>query len=297
MHRKSSFKVSEKGEEIFTSTGVGLNFILQGGMINYKAGTIRSYKNCSSNRAIKEYVEENCGPNALVTLERMSDSVIPNLYFDDMVDYGPVWEGDRAFENLLDTISAIAKSSSIDFDIVFDQGLKRLKFYTYTLGIGSRRTNEGIDSSTGRNSFGQYPVVFALELGNVASLEYDIDRLSEGNVVSVLGDGDVSTRHVESRESPNKLDSPYNRREVSRPQSGFTNEMQVYGDEVLKEVQYKEIMSIVPLLQPSTMYHKHFFIGDWITIRHRGVTKHKRIMSVKNTVGPNEKIGLTFLEI
>jgi len=295
-HRDPSFNMDSDGQAIFTSTGVGLIYILQGGIINYHEGTIRSYKECSSNRAMQEYVEENCTEMATVSNERLADSVIPGFMIDEKSDYGPVWEGDRAFQNLLDVIKDISSFSSIDFDVLKDDTLGKIVFRTYPLGIGSDRTNRGLQSSTGLNQAGNSPVVFARELGNVSVISYKKSSSSEVNIVSVLGEGDGATRHVEVRESDRRNDSPFNRREVSRPYTGFTYEMQVFGDEILNDGRAKEIISITPILLPTSMYGLHYFVGDWITVRFRGVDYHKRIVSVKNTVGTSDSLAISFEE-
>ena len=295
-HRKPAFSIENTGEQKFISSGVGLNFLLQGATVNYPAATIRSYKWCSSNRAILEYVYENCGPIATVADERFSEAVLPNFEVSDIIDYGEVWEGDRAFENLFDVLTDLAKYSGIDFNIRYVEEDSVMRFETFVDGFGLNRTDVGLDSTTGLNSFGQSPLIFSVERGNVASLSYDYNRLSEGNMISVLGDGDGATRHIETREFPSRYDSPYNRREISRPYNGFINEMQVFGDEALNESRAKETVSIEPLLQPSCMYGKHYFLGDWIAVVFRGRKLYRKIISIKNQVGPAEKIQIGFLE-
>lgn len=294
--RGRKFSVSSNGQYIFSVTGVGLEYLLQGAMINYHAATIRSYKLCSANRAILEYVHENCGEFALKQYERFSDAVIPNLIIDDVVDFGPEWEGDRAFENLLDTILDIAKFSSIDFRIYFDEKLNSLRFSTFISGYGKNRTTVGISNQTGRNSYNEFPVVFSIEHGNISELTYDFDRTNEGNIISVLGESELSTRHVQTVEKDSRYDSPYNRRELSRSQTGFENEMKVFGEETLNSVKSKHVISIVPISQPACLYGKHYGLGDWISVSFRDSIYHRRITSISNSVQLTDNISVELTE-
>src|SRR3972149_3761233 len=292
-HRKGVYSVDSGGDQIFVSSGMSLEEILKGAIINFPEATIRSYKFCSSNRAILEYVRENCGDLATVAEERYSNGVVPNFEIDPVTEYGPTWEGDRAFENLLDVLVERSKFSGIDFSVEFDEASSKLKFHTYTGGLGKNRTYTDVNPLTGNNSYGEFPFTFSLEKGTISSISYEDDHSSEANVVSVLGDGDASTRHVQVRESPNKDLSPYNRREVSRPQGGFENEMQVFGDGILEELKYKQNITIKPLMSPSSMYHSNFGLGDWISIYFKSQIFNRRIVSVTNSVDSYENISLT----
>jgi hypothetical protein len=122
-----------------------------------------------------------------------------------------------------------------------------------------------------------------MELGNVKSIKRTYDRGSEANVVSVLGEGDGATRKIQVRSLPSKLDSPWNRREVSRPKSGYESEMQIFGDGVLADMSAKDTIEFVPLSQPSTLYGRNFFYGDKITVKLRDVDYHKRVVQVSNS--------------
>jgi hypothetical protein len=283
-HRGFKYDVSEQGEQTVECYGVSLNDLLSRTIINYPAGTIRSYKNIAAETAMKEYVEENCGPSATIANGREIDGVLPDFSVEADTAAGATWEGDRAFENLMDTLKSIAEYSDIDFAVNWDDVALTFSFQTYVDQLGLDRTNIGLDPGTGLNAAGNAPVVFSLGLGNIKSLSYEYNRVAESNVVSVLGDGDGATRTIKVRTKATKNDSPWNRREVSRPQGGFDNEMEVAGDEALGELSGKEIVGFAPLLQASTMYGKHFFLGDRITTNIRGVDYNKRIISSTDNI-------------
>ena len=298
LHRFVTEKVEPSGNSVFVSRGVGLNDFLARTIINYPEATTRSYKESKAETAMKEYVIENCGKLATLDWNREYDGVLKD--FDVEVDEGNGmdWEGDRAFDNLLEVLKDIARVSQIDFNVEFDDSEERFVFRTFVGQYGKDRTTVGLSSSTGLNGAGNAPVTFSLSLGNMSSVNRELDRLSESNVVSVLGEGDGATREVQVRSTSAVNDSPWNRREVSRPKSGFESEMQMYGDEVLEELSAKDIVNFTPLMQPFCLYGVHFFLGDKVTVEFRSKTFHRRLFSVSNTVKDmKENISITFSDL
>lgn len=312
LHRKTEREMDDGGVKTFVSIGVDPNDLLRRKVIAYKAGTIRADKDAPSETVIKEFVEENLGPTA-------DDTVVGRLYQggfpffsveEDGAGYGILredesenWSGSRAYENILDVIMDISVFSGIDFCIKEEGG--SYIFRTYDDQMGSDRTDIGL-TDYGVNQDGNAPVVFNVSLGNVQETEYVLDRLSEVNVVIVLGEGELSTRDtltVSDQESI--LDSPWNILEVSRPVGDFdpdfaTYSMTVYGEEVLEENQMEETFSVIPLQQPSTLYGKHYFLGDRIVVQQGDIKRYKKITAVKITVDAKdgrEDIEIEFSDI
>ena len=219
--RKTNLSVSNQGEYNFEISGVGLNHFLERTIINYPAATIKSYKLDASETAMKEYAEENCGVSAItdVGFERDSYGVLPNFVVDPSTGAGIEWEGDRAYANLLEVLKDIANYSSIDFEVVWDRQAKLFRFKTYPNGYGSDRTVIGLNRETGLNASGNIPVIFSLDRGNIQEIEHVVDRLSETNVVTVLGEGDGATRNIKVRSKITQYDSLWNRCESSRSKS------------------------------------------------------------------------------
>jgi hypothetical protein len=298
LFRSKNEVVNADGSKVFVASGLGLLDFLSRTIINYPAGTIKSYKNIAAETAIKEYVEENCGPTAItdVGYERLRSGVLPSFSVEITSSHGDIWEGDRAFENLLDIVNEIAGLNQIDFDVEFDSDSKSFEFKTFLYQLGSDRTVIGLNSSTGLNVSGNVPVVFSVERGNVSSLEYKNDRTSEANVVAVLGSGTSSTRIVVVREEATVSDSPWNRREISRSQTGFISEMEMAGDQILFDSRAVENIDFSPLQQESCMYVKDFFLGDKVTVRYGSMTFNKRIIQISDQVSPDGSIEITFSE-
>jgi hypothetical protein len=152
-----------------------------------------------------------------------------------------------------------------------------------------------------KNGAGNEPVIFSVPYGNLQSLEYSLDRSTEGTVVFVLGSGEGSTRTVIVRENTSAIaDSPWNRRELSVPGSGqeFEYQLQALGDETLEEMKLMETFIFAPLQQPSQLYGLHYFLGDKVTMRYGSIERNKRIVSVKVSVGGGkEMITMEFADI
>ena len=284
LFRGPSNPVESSGLKTWTANIVSLEDFLARTTINYKAGTIFSYKKIAAETAMKEYVEENCGASATVVAGRLSDGVLPDFLVDTDLAAGAVWEGDKAYENLLDTLRSIADFANMDYTVTWSDATNKFTFITYLNQLGVNRTTTGLNPATGKNAAGYYPVIFSLDRGNMASLVYSYNRTSESNVVTVMGDGDGATRVTRMRSTTAATDSPWNRREIARPQGGFLSQMDTFGDEVLESTKAIEEVSFVPLFQESCMYGKDFFFGDSITVRVKGVDYNRRLVEIKNTV-------------
>ena len=296
-HRLDNIDFQENGNQIYLSSGPTLLDFLARTSINYSAATIKSYKLDASETVMKEYVEENCGASATVANGREFDGVLRDFEVEADTGYGIEWEGDRSYENLLDIIKDIGKKSDLDFDVTWDLSSEKFIFQTFLEQRGLDRTSIGLDANTGKNAAGNYPTVFSMGRGNIKSMRWTSDRMSESNVISVLGEGDGATRIVVCRSKPTTNDSPWNRREISRPKTGYISEMETFGDESLEELESKQIISFAPLFQERCMYGLHYGIGDRISVVFKEVIQHKRIIEVSNSVGKAENISLKFSDI
>lgn len=297
-HRNEHRITGQSGDKFYISAGADYNELLFRRRIGYKGGTIRADKNDASETVMKEYVEENCGPSATVANGREIDGVFPGFVVQVDGGAGIDWSGSRAFDNLLDVLKDISNFSSIDFK-VSGSGPAQFTFQTYEDQLGDDRTIEGLNE--GLNGAGNVPVIFSVPYGNLQSLEYSLDRSTEGNVVFVLGAGEGSTRTIITRENSTASDdSPWNSREISVPGSGqeFEYQLEDLGDESLEESRYVESFTFAPLQQPSRLYGLHYFLGDKVTMRYGDIERNKRIVGVKINVSEGrETITMDFADI
>lgn len=291
---------SDKRGDSFVSKGFSLNDFLARTRIAYKAGTIKADKDAPAETAMKEYVEENCGPSATIANGREAEGYLSGFSTDTTTGAGGEWAGSRAFENLLDVLKEISNFARIDFAVEYT-GPAQFEFRTYADQLGDDRTDLGYNSITGKNGSGNDPVIFSVLAGNVQELEHIVDRSAEATVCFVLGKGEGSTRTIVAMENPSaKAASPWNRCEtvVTGQNQDFNYQLQTTGMEVLKENQAKEIFTFVPLQQESCLYGKHYFLGDYVVVVKSGVKSYKRLVSVKVHVeGSEESLEMEFADI
>jgi hypothetical protein len=298
-HRNGEYEIDPQGEEVFVSESFGTNYLLDGRVIGYKAGTIRADKHAPAETVMKEYVAENCGPHAstYTVVGRLTDGNYPGFSVDDSTGYGEVWSGSRAFENLLDVLKEIANFASIDFAVVRTVDNQYI-FKTFPGQLGEDRTAVDLDYSTGLNPAGNSPVVFSINLGNVMTLKHRSIHANEVNAVFILGEGSGSTQTVTVVEDEvAQLASPWGKREVSRPGSNQEYEYQriALGREILDEMKAKEEFHFQPLQQASSLYGKHYFLGDRVTLRSDEYEADLRLMEVRITAsGSFETIDTVF---
>lgn len=304
LHRKFTLGVASDGTRPLASEGFNPNHLLARTTINYKSGTIFAVKeDIPAESAMKQYVEENCGLSATVGKGRESNGVLPYFFVDPDNKRGPLWSGDKSFENLLDTLLAISSVAKMDFDVEYVEAELakdiRFQFHVYDKQLGKNRTDEGLDPHTGKNKYGLAPVIIAVPFGNISDMTYVDDRSAEANVIAVLGDGEGAIRDVLVRQTLARNSSPWNRCEISRPQSGFQSQRESYGDEVLAGMIGKESFTFTPLQLSTCLFGKHYFLGDVVTIVFENIKRNKRIVKVTGNISSpssGEVLAMEFSE-
>jgi hypothetical protein len=263
--------VSADGKKDIEVVALGLEFLLAGKTIAYDAGTIRAEKDDYAETVMKEYVNENCGDSAYPgdVVGRLAEGRVPGFRIDQDQGLGPNWFGSREYENLLEVLREISEYASMDFEIKYSDPAI-FTFFTYAnFGFGIDRTDEAVDRLTGVNVYGNAPIVFSEDFGNVADISYSYDRSAEANVVIVLGDGDGSTRKSITVEDPLAIAaSPFNRREITRSGSEqeFEYQLKNLGLEELSLNKFAQRFEFTPMKQESYMYGKHFKVGDKVVL-------------------------------
>jgi hypothetical protein len=114
--------------------------------------------------------------------------------------------------------------------------------------------------------------------------------MAEYTVCHVLGDGDGATRTVITTASGAYDDSPYNAIETSVNGSGleFDYQLSILGLEVLFANMANERFEFTPLRNPGTLYGKHYFLGDKVTLKQGATSVNKRLIDVKISVTGKE---------
>lgn len=277
-------RIFQNGNQQYTIVGSGLNAMLAQRIIAYEEGTLGAAKNDPSETVMKEYVDENAGVNATIANGRMAEASFSNFTTSVTSGTGDTWIGDRSGKNLLQTLQEIANFSEIDFAVETNLTVGNYIFNTYPNQLGTDRTTVGLDTSTGLNASGNAPHIFAPNLGNVQSANLSEKHKQSSNRVFVYGQGSGASRQIEYRENATDFDTTYiNLRENMRGGSSqdSTAKLQSLGDEQLEKLQFEEKFEFVPLDIPSSLYGKHYFFGDKVTVKIGNEERNKRIVSVR----------------
>lgn len=294
--RRTVRSVNESGRREVIFQGFSYEHLLSRRVIAALEGTIRSDKSDPADKVICEYVIENCGSQAKASNGRYfyadyadptsridADGVMPGFHVG-MSDDAPVWSGVKSFENLLDAVKDISATKNVDFSVT---GIGGGEFFLFTaLPIGSNVTATEINAYTGRNKFGNRPVVFDVNAGNISQYELDMDHTTEATFVFVLGQGERTTRSILPWIHPtNHLLSPWNQIELARSgsQQEFVFQLKQFGDETLTEMAYADKLTFSPRQIPTSFYGYHYRQGDWVTAISNTVISDYRIVGVSTT--------------
>lgn len=279
-------ETSENGNRQLTITGSGLNGLLARRIIAYLSSDTQADKTGVAETVMKQYVNENIGPGATTPPRQLSSGVMAGFAVEANAGAGSAWTGQRASRGLLETLQDIANASGVDFDVV-RTGAAAFEFRVYASQLGYDRTTTGLVYATGLNAAGYAPIVFSIELGNIAKAMYSVKRSGMANAVYVYGQGTGALRDVVVAEDAADLAaSPYARREMARNGSSQDNtlDLQQLANEYLNQFMPRASFEFTPLFTDATLYGVDFNLGDKITAEYNGVSFNKRITAVTITV-------------
>jgi hypothetical protein len=161
-------------------------------------------------------------------------------------------------------------------------------FETYEDQMGTNRTNDGLDPTTGLNVYGNTPHVFSLEMGNVEVARVKEKHKPEINRCYIFGQDEVTgLGDITYRENVTAIDGEIlNIREAMRGggSQATDQEKEDLADEYLEENQYIELYEFTPFDTPGSLYGVHFTIGDIVTLDIGDVNTNKKLVRVSITV-------------
>ncbi|NPU89974.1 MAG: hypothetical protein HPY87_08880 [Fervidobacterium sp.] len=263
--RRTRLSASDTGRMTFSVYAVGFIELLDRRVILYKAGHPRTTKSGPGETVIKEFVIENIGCLARTVDGRLRNGVISNFDIERDAGNGKAWSGSRAYKRLYDTVSDIASATGIDFSIIGVSG--RYLFRCHNGQLGKNRTYTGITDS-GRNMYGNIPIVFSVQQSNISEISYTYDRTQESNVVIVLGQGQEEERNVAIRFDADAINvSPINTREITKDaRTQSTNEaLTSTAEETLFNKTKFDIVDFSPSPSIINRYGIDFDVGDIVT--------------------------------
>lgn len=292
-HRTPKQSLTEAGNSIFTSYGRSLEDLLSRRFIAYQtgAGEVQNgvfvdftHKIGAGDNVMKAFVRENIGSSAN-NVNRFRDGTMVNFQVAPDTTQAPLWDGERSFKNLRETIIEISGAVGVDFNV----GLVTLDpptfiFNTYfpLLGVDRTQTNP--------------PVVLSPSYQNVRSVDYTVSRTDEINVAIVLGDvatfvpnpdpnkpaSLVGIRNVYRARTVEADASPWNDIEFIKDARSSDNQqaLQNVANELFATLGPRESFVVVPLANSNVQYGRDFFFGDKILVKYGDVTRVKKVVGV-----------------
>ena len=270
--------------------GKGLNVWLKNVVVGYASESSYSKKDDAAESAMKAYVLENRGAQALTSNGREADADLTGFYVDVDLAQGITWTGERSGKTVLSVLQDIALFSLIDFNVITHPalGVGNYLFKTYEDQLGTDRTNIGLDTTTGLNASGNSPHIFSLARGNIANARISTKNSVEINRVFVFGrDAVTGLGVIEVRETATRIDPDHRQlKEAMRGGSsqGTTSEMEDLGDEYLAAAPVLKTFDFIPFDSPASLYGVHYFVGDRVTANLGGIEYNKRLTKASITV-------------
>lgn len=289
-HRTPLYAYDKRGQLTFSSSSVGLNDLLNRRIVYNYAGDDRCTKSDVAETVMKEFVDEQVGPNATVAAGRLAEGATTGLTIEIDAGLGDTWDGSRAWQNVFTVLEGIAEAKDMAFWVeIIDASVPSFMFRVKEKPYGSDRSTTGIDSSTGRNAAGNRPIIFSDQIGNAIAPSYAILRDTEANVAVVLGRGNEDERNVRERTlagTTYDTDSPWNRREIAvhATQETTDDSLDERGDETLENTVPQTIVGLDIVQHPSCLYGRDYFLGDIITVRVGGLEVNRTITGVNINV-------------
>lgn len=251
----------------------------------------RAYKSGIASDVMTEYILENVGANALVAEGRYVDHVNPITVNSPSPGVGPNWEGNAGHDVLMKVLQDIRafshqQNDRVDFNVVYSGD------YTWLAQVGkifSDRTINGLDSSTGLNAAGNFPIILSPLYGNVEQYTESIPRQQESNIVIVLGQRVGEDREVYLAADTSSLSiSPIAQRE-SLAQTQNQDNLQDYANAQLNERVGRQDIVIEPKFTNAFALFRDLVPGDFFTaVALNGTPVNKQIIELRVVVQQTE---------
>lgn len=190
-------------------------------------------------------------------------SIATNLNRGNVISRG------NSYKNVLEELQYLAVTGNLDFALN-KTGANSWQFEVYPNQLGTDRTST---------------VLFALNRGNINNVQYSRNRINFKNTAIVAGNGQNESRYVIVRTGD---DYPTFKREVFVDVSSTdVLEVQKKGDAALYDNRVKETLSFDVVQIPSSLYRKHYFLGDLVTVYYNTTAIVQKIDSVQVTISKN----------
>lgn len=269
-----------RNRELFTGYCPGQMHWLNRRHILYPAGTASrtEFTNLPAETIMKELVTWNTTSAATVANGRDRAGAITGITVEPDQGRGNIVSWSCTRKNLLDELQALAQVAGGDFDLV-KTGSQAWEFRFYPGQLGAdRRTDQQ----------------FAFERHNVSEIIYSYPRTTEKTVAIVGGQGEGAGRSVVVRTGPGYTPANDIEMFVDGRSSDTTASLEARGDEALETHRAVEELSCTILQSASSLYGKHYFLGDLVRASYRDLAIDAKVLAVDvglNSTG-EEKIDV-----
>lgn len=280
---------TQSGNKTITYYGPDSHELLEKGYILYAPFSSQASKNVAASTAMIEFVRENIGDLATIANNRHVNHVNPIVIVGNS-GLGPMWEDDASGANLLTTLQDIREytrqqNDQIDFLMEYDGDYRWLFSAGY---LFNDRTNVGLNTSTGRNSVGNVPVVFSPLYNNVKNFFVSRSRYNEVNTMVGVGNGVGTLQEFSVQQNlPSVLTSPIAQREGIINVNNSPN-LDTETRARLKESIAETKVSFEPLLASLRVW-RDFEPGDYVTaVDENNVNYHMQLVGLSVDVSQSE---------
>ena len=272
LHRTPTYQNDDVGSWYFKSFGFSATELLTRREIWYYAGSSQAAKSGVGETVMKEFVDENIGPNALMSNGRLKkDGAMAGFTVETDGAAGSSWAGAKAYDNLLDALQDLIYPTGIDFKVVVTSP-GNWEFRTRARPWGIDRSTIGLDRSTGLNGNGNTPLIFSAQARTLRNVSYSGNRTGEENAMLILGPGRESDRQIGLVENTTfQGASPINQREGSKNATG-EGQFDAYvtsseGDTLLENRGPQESLSFDMVQTEGHRWGIDYQAGDLVQIR------------------------------
>lgn len=243
----------------------GIKTMLSWRINDYAAGRnfFTQFADIEAENLMKILMLYNFGTSATVANGRTIVAIDTRIIIAPDLARGNLISRGNANKNILEELQYLASIAGGDFDL----NKTAANQFTFEFYLGQRGTNR---TST---------VLFALERGNISNVKYSRNRVGFKSVAIIKGMGQLADRNKTAVTGNGYSTS--NHREVfvdanNEPDAALTSKgtAKLFELRVEEDVQFKVIQS------PSTIYRKHYFLGDLISSRINGVTFTQKVNAV-----------------
>lgn len=275
LYRSGEYIVDTNGDEVFGATCVGHLHFLSRRVVAYPAGIalFSVMKDLPAETVMRRIVSANCTVNASLANGRLRVGAIAGISVETDQARGNVVSWSGPGKMVLTELQDLAAPTvgGGDFDLVRTGDATWVwRFYPGQIGT---------DRSSGPGA-----VTFARDFDNMGEPHYTYNRIEEKTVAIVGGQGEERARLTTVRTGPDYSAANDIEMFVDARNTPSLAGLQTSGDRALSEARARPTLTFTPLQTPQTRYGLHYFLGDLVRARYRGLTVVLKVVSATRSI-------------